>query len=114
MPTPFEEWVQRARDVSIESEILRRGIQLKRQGVERVGACPRCGGTDRFSINTVKGVFNCRRCAHGGDVIELVEWLDNCQFAEAVETLTHEPKPNGHAGPQQINSGKPHFSITAT
>jgi hypothetical protein len=118
MLTPYEEWVQRARDVSIEAEILRRGIQLKRQGVERVGPCPRCGGTDRFSINTVKGVFNCRGCAHGGDVIELVEWLDDCQFQDAVETLTHEAKPNGHAGPQQSSApkpgAKPHFSITAT
>ena len=114
MPTPYEDWVQRARDVTIESEILRRGIQLKRQGVERVGPCPRCGGTDRFAINTIKNVFNCRGCAHGGDVIELVEWLDNCEFSEAVETLTHEPKPNGQAGPQQSAPGKPHFSMTAT
>src|SRR5262252_5428153 len=119
MPTPYEDWVQRARDVTIESEILRRGIQLKRQGVERVGPCPRCGGTDRFAINTIKNVFNCRGCAHGGDVIELVEWLDNCQFHEAVETLTHEPKPNGAAGPaqsapQQAAPGKARWSITAT
>jgi hypothetical protein len=51
-------------------------------------------------------------------VIELVEWLDGCQFQEAVETLTHEPKPNGQAGPQQHSApkpgAKPHFSITAT
>jgi len=116
MPTPFEDWVQHARDVSIESEILRRGIQLKRQGVERVGPCPRCGGTDRFAINTVKNVYNCRGCGHGGDVIELVQWLDDCQFSEAVERLTGQPKPNGQAGPAQSAPapGKARWSIAAT
>jgi hypothetical protein len=96
-----EDWIQRARDVPIESEILRRGIHLKKQGAERVGPCPRCGGTDRFAVNTVKGVFNCRQCGAAGDVIELVTWLDSCKFEEACETLTHEPKPNGQAGPAQ-------------
>src|SRR5215472_13061511 len=112
----FNDWVQHARDVPIESEIIRRGIQLKRKGNERVGPCPRCGGDDRFAINTVKGVFNCRGCEHGGDVIELVQWLDNCQFEEACETLTHEPKPNGKAGPQQTSPkvGKARVWITAT
>jgi len=114
MPTPFEDWIQHARDVTIESEILRRGIQLKRQGVERVGPCPRCGGTDRFAINTVKNVYNCRGCGHGGDVIELVQWLDNCQFTEAVETLTGQPKPNGQAGPAQSAPGKARWTIAAT
>src|SRR5262249_25408457 len=64
----------------------------------RIGPCPNCGGTDRFSINTVKGLFNCRGCNTVGDVIDLVIFLDHCGFEEACETLTHEPKPNGHDG----------------
>jgi hypothetical protein len=119
----FHEWVLRAHNVPIESEIVRRGIHLKKQGVERVGPCPHCGGVDRFSINTVKGVFNCRHCQKGGDVIELVRFLDDCDFNAACETLTHEPKPNGHAGPSQASSSAgqkpqqapPHtWKITAT
>jgi hypothetical protein len=45
-----------------------------------------CGGTDRFSINTRKQVFNCRGFG-GGDVIAMVQHLDGCTFAEAVRTL---------------------------
>jgi CHC2 zinc finger len=56
-------------------------INLARKGSERVGPCPKCGGTDRFSINTKKQVFNCRQCQTGGDVIKLVRFLDGCDPA---------------------------------
>ena len=65
---------------------------------ERAGPCPHCGGTDRFSINTKKQVWNCRGCAKGGDVIALVRHVDGIGFAETVEKLSGEKiKPNGHA-----------------
>jgi hypothetical protein len=80
MSLSYETWVQRARSVPIEEEITRRHIKLKRSGAERIGPCPRCAGDDRFSINPRKGVFNCRGCGHGGDVIELSGWTnDNTQ-----------------------------------
>lgn len=94
----LQEWVERARQVPIESEITRRHITLKRSGAERIGPCPKCGGKDRFSINVVQNVWNCRQCKPddiSGDVIGLVEWLDDCGFDAACETLTHEPRPNG-------------------
>ena len=68
----FNTWADKARAVPIEREIERRGILL-RGSVDRCGPCPKCGGDDRFSINTDKQVFNCRGCNVGGDVIELVE-----------------------------------------
>ena len=74
-----------ARSVPVEAEIARRGIRLRGKS-ERVGPCPLCGGTDRFSINTRKQVFNCRGFG-GGDVIAMVQHLDGCSFAEAVRTL---------------------------
>src|SRR5215813_197033 len=79
------ETVALARSVRIEDEIARRGILLRGKS-ERVGRCPVCGGTDRFSINTRKQVFNCRGFG-GGDVIAMVQHLDGCSFAEAVRTL---------------------------
>jgi phage/plasmid primase-like uncharacterized protein len=75
-----------ARATRIEDEIARRGIRLRGK-VERVGPCATCGGTDRFSINTRKQVWNCRVCEKGGDVIDLVRHLDHCDFATAVRTL---------------------------
>jgi phage/plasmid primase-like uncharacterized protein len=79
--------IERARDVPIEHEIARRGTKLTRAGAELVGPCPKCGGTDRFSINTRKKVFNCRGCNVGGDVIKLVQLLDGSDFKGAVEAL---------------------------
>jgi hypothetical protein len=92
----FENWSNNARAVRIEDEILRRGIKL-RGGIDRCGPCPRCGGDDRFAINVQKQCWNCRGCNVGGDVIALVEHLDNCDFVAACTTLTGEPppKPNG-------------------
>jgi hypothetical protein len=79
--------------VKIEDEITRRGIKLRSQGVELIGPCPKCGGDDRFAIDTEKQVWNCRGCGKGGDVIELVRHLDGCGFKAACATLTGEPPP---------------------
>ena len=89
------EWIERARNVPIEHVINARGIKLRGK-IERVGPCPICGGEDRFSINTKKGVWNCRQCAKGGDVIALVEHLDACDFITACRTLTGEPAPKAN------------------
>ena len=90
MTTDFGAWVEAARSVPIESVLTRRGIHLRKSGIERIGPCPKCGGTDRFSINVKEGVWNCRGCKPegiSGDVIGLVEWLDGVDFKTAVETL---------------------------
>ena len=93
-PTPFTILIERARNIRVEDEIERRGIKLRGRGADRCGACPRCGGDDRFSIHTKKQVFNCRGFG-GGDVIALVRHLDDCDVTDAVYTLTGEAKPNG-------------------
>jgi DNA primase len=95
----FERWKEQARAVPIMDEIVRRGWdgKLKREGKEFIGPCPRCGGDDRFSINTAKQVFNCRQCGGRGDVIDLVRWLDGVGFTEACTTL---------AGPSPAINGK--------
>lgn len=67
---------------------IRKRWQLS-QGIERVGPCPVCGGTDRFSINTQKDVFNCRRCGIAGQgVIDLVEKTEGVKFVKACEIIT--------------------------
>jgi DNA primase len=96
MSTPFDDWVARARAVPIEDELERRGIMLKRVGVEQVGPCPKCGGEDRFAANTAKQIFNCRGCDVGGDVIALVQHLDDSDFKAACGKLAGEPPPQPH------------------
>jgi putative DNA primase/helicase len=104
----FDDWVAKARTIKIEDEIARRGVKLN-GGIDRCGSCPKCGGDDRFSINVKKQVFHCRGCDTGGDVIALVEHLDDCDFISACTKLTGEPppKPNGGnrgAAPKKITT----------
>jgi DNA primase len=82
-----------AKAVALESELARRGAKLKRLGRELIGPCPACGGTDRFAVNVHNQIWNCRGCAMGGDVIELVRHLDGCDFVAAVDTLTGGQRP---------------------
>ena len=82
--------LDRARSVPIECVIEARGIKL-RGCIDCAGPCPRCGGHDRFAVNTRKQVFNCRGCGVGGDVIAPVQFLDDCEFRPAVEWLCGSP-----------------------
>jgi len=56
---------------------------------ELTGPCPKCGGTDRFSISERQNVYNCRSCG-GGDPIALVMLVLDLSFIEAVEFLEGE------------------------
>lgn len=60
---------------------------LKRAGVEWVGPCPICGGTDRFGINTRKGQFLCRQCGGRGDEIGLVQFVMGLDFLGALDWI---------------------------
>src|SRR5262249_10714193 len=97
--------VEQARSVRIEREIGRRHIHLKGK-TDRCGPCPVCGGTDRFSINVTKQVWNCRGCVNGGDIIALVQHLDRVSFPEAVSYLLGEPSSrwNGNGQPKPTNN----------
>ena len=103
----FDALATRARSVPIEDELVRRGIRLRGKN-ERFGPCPKCGGDDRFSINIVKQVFNCRGCETGGDVIDLVEHLDGVDFTTACATLTNDPPPKAKPS-NTIIDAKPRF-----
>jgi hypothetical protein len=93
------EQIERARACDIFHEVTRRGFdrKLRWRGMgatkEVVGACPVCGGTDRFSVHPRKQVFNCRGCKRGGNVIAFVEWYDRVSFREAVLQLVGGERP---------------------
>lgn len=63
---------------------------LKRAGRELTGPCPQCGGNDRFSVNTSKRVFNCRRCGANGGNIDLVMFALGMTFPAALSWLCGE------------------------
>jgi DNA primase len=89
--------IDKARSTRIEALLAARSVSnLKKVGAELIGPCPKCGGDDRFGINLKEQVWNCRQCEKGGDVIALVQHLDNIEFVPAVELLSGEKaKPNG-------------------
>jgi hypothetical protein len=68
--------------------VARLGIaKLNTVGDEMIGPCPKCGGRDRFSINTEKKLFNCRICGIAGDGLRLVQEFQGLDFKAALEWL---------------------------
>lgn len=94
MKSDLETRLAEAKLIPIKEGIDRLGIAgLARAGGEFVGPCPVCGGKDRFSINPARGVFNCRRCARGGDIVALVEHVLGCDFRAALDFLVGQGDP---------------------
>jgi phage/plasmid primase-like uncharacterized protein len=57
----WDSWIDEARSADILGAAKSFGANLKKIAAnEWAGPCPMCGGKDRFSVNTRKGVFNCR------------------------------------------------------
>jgi hypothetical protein len=72
------------------------GCALKKIAAnEYAGACPRCGGTDRFSINIRKKTFNCRGCGAKGSNVDLAMLVFGCAPVEAAERINGRPRPHG-------------------
>ena len=74
------------------------GYDLKREGRYHVGACPFCGGVNRFTIkHTIKGDrWYCRKCGNRKyhTVIDYIMRRNNCDFKTAYQTLTDKnPEP---------------------
>lgn len=102
----IEAWIDQARSADILEIATQIGARLKRAGGEWVGPCPRCNGTDRFAVNAIEQVFNCRG-AVGGDVIKMVEHAANpsadTPFFEAVEIINGCPAPRRESQARPID-----------
>lgn len=59
-------------------------------GGEYAGACPFCGGKDRFRVWIDKGNMWCRQCEFSGDAIHFIQRYLNLDFKGAVEYLRIE------------------------
>jgi hypothetical protein len=82
-------------DRAIRADILETaqslGAGLRQvSATESVGPCLVCGGSDRFSTNRRKQLWNCRGCGKGGSTIDLVRHVRGCGFHEAVEYVAGE------------------------
>lgn len=76
----------KARDIWEIAQALEIG-DLARHGHEWVGPCPKCGGEDRFAIDTRQQVFLCRKCDGRGDVVSLVRWMRGLTLPAALDWI---------------------------
>ena len=91
----WEAYIELAKSHDILRVAQDLGARLKKAATaEHVGPCLIDGGTDRFSVNTRKQVFNCRGVDDGGDIIKMVCHLLGCSVADACERITARPRPD--------------------
>lgn len=103
----IDEFVLNAQRVSVTEAAIRLGVpypkgETKGWSADRGQACPRCGGTDRFSISGSKEAWNCRNSQTGGRTgIGLAGYLlrldlqTRSGFLEACSAVLGEPVPDG-------------------
>lgn len=79
-------------------ELASRYTELRKAGTKRyAGACPKCGGYDRFTIVNNE-TFYCRQCyEHKNnrphDAIGFIMWMENCDFLAACDKLSNGNLP---------------------
>ena len=90
MPRIPEEIIQEIKQsTDLVSFIRSRGIKLGKVGKVYQGRCPfHADETASFTVTPSKNLWHCFGCGKGGDVIDLVRYLEGCTFTEAVERLT--------------------------
>lgn len=89
--------------------------QLKKvastNGGEYAGACPMCGGKDRFRVQPnakPNPRWFCRHCSErGGDAIAFIMKHRNCDFKEAVRELNLQLDPTYSKSPQKQQPAPP-------
>lgn len=82
----MDDAVQRAKSVNVVELVSKYTPMRHLSGQEYAGACPRCGGEDRF--HATKDWWFCRQCSpKRGDAPGLLQFLEGVPFLDAVEKL---------------------------
>lgn len=103
----FAEKVENARQADLLAIASRETVLKKAGSREWSGACPKCGGEDRFSVRMLdKWVWVCRGCSDGSyhDAISYQTHMHNQSFREAVEYLND----NEFTSEIKVEPPKPH------
>jgi DNA primase len=100
------------------------GGNLKRvaatNGGEYAGACPFCGGRDRFRVWPERGRWWCRQCERHGDALSFVQQREGFGFGEALRYLglqgnepTWSPAPRQPVLPEAVEPPAPAWQQAA-
>lgn len=110
----FKEKIQEAKDVDIVGYLRSVGLQPKRpSGANAMYFSPFKEETNpSFSVNMIKNVWKDFSADKGGDVIDLVQELQHCDFKTAINILTGDRSVKGvrierqkHDAPQEVYEG---------
>lgn len=77
------------------------GLELRRESATSwAGACPRCGGNDRFVVwpadagrGNVTGRYQCRQCGIKGDALAYLMDVDGMRYHEAAQAVGYDSSP---------------------
>lgn len=78
-------------------------------GGEYAGACPSCGGTDRFRVwpdQKDGGSYWCRSCGKSGDNIQFLRDFDQMTFKQACDAVGRDIKSAAYHTPQMPGAGR--------
>lgn len=112
MPYYDNQFIEKLKELSIESVAVKLGIEVKKHRA----LCPwHCDHNPslRFNVNSKKNFCHCFVCGKGGDPITLTMQVENCSFQEACQLLAKEfsiPLPNNEK-PQFVKKIKPKKEI---
>lgn len=91
----WDQWTARAEAVDIAAVAQRLQPKLKRAGADLLGPCPAgCASTDGFVVTPREHIFLCRPSGVSGNAIVMVRHSLSCGFAEALEFITGESRPD--------------------
>ncbi|SEN54170.1 CHC2 zinc finger [Roseovarius tolerans] len=94
MATQLLDFEQIKQDHPIEQVAERLGLTLKKSGAQLRGRCPSGEEGDRkFVITPAKGVWYSFALGKGGDVLALVQLVNDCSVKEAAQFLVGDTAP---------------------
>ena len=77
--------------INIIDFLEQRGQTFKQTGTSHVGLCPiHNEKSGSFHVRTDSNTFHCFGCGAGGDIISLVQQMENLSFTGAIQMLAEE------------------------
>lgn len=88
MATQLQEFLQTLKDKVNITDVASSYMSLEKKGANYWACCPfHHEKTPSFAINEADGFYHCFGCGESGDVIKLVQNLENVEFMDAVKLL---------------------------